>query len=65
MLDLKTGFYFGLAISRSTGSDVGFQEVSGLSAEIGVEEVVSGGENRFKYRLPGIQLSDELLQGQI
>lgn len=54
MPDLKTGFYFGLAISRSTGSDVGFQEVSGLTAEMAVEEVVSGGENRFKYRLPGI-----------
>lgn len=54
MLDLRTGFYFGLAISRSVDSDVGFQEVSGLSAEMAVEEVVSGGENRFKYRLPGV-----------
>jgi len=32
--------------------DVRFQEVSGLSAELGIEEVVEGGENRFSHRLP-------------
>jgi len=32
--------------------DVRFQDVSGLQSEIGVEEVKSGGENRFTYRLP-------------
>jgi phage tail-like protein len=34
------------------GEDAAFQEVSGLSKEFGMEEVVCGGENRFKYRLP-------------
>src|SRR4051794_23136075 len=32
--------------------DVRFQEVSGLTAEIGTEELAVGGENRFTYRLP-------------
>lgn len=32
--------------------DVDFQEVSGLTAELGIEEVVEGGENRFSHRLP-------------
>jgi phage tail-like protein len=61
MLDLRTGFYFSLVISGSNNSDVGFQEVSGLTVEIGVEEVVSGGENRFKYRLPGITTYSNLV----
>jgi|SRR5580658_2847724 phage tail-like protein len=33
-------------------ADTWFQEVSGLSAEIGLEELPVGGENRFVYRLP-------------
>lgn len=32
--------------------DVRFQEVSGMTAEIGIEELPVGGENRFTYRLP-------------
>ena len=32
--------------------DARFQEVSGLTAELGIEEVVEGGENRFSHRLP-------------
>lgn len=32
--------------------DTRFQEVTGLSAELGVEEVAEGGENRFSHRLP-------------
>ncbi len=44
-------FYFKLSFQ---GEDAAFQEVSGISKELGVEEVVSGGENRFKYRLPTI-----------
>ena len=39
-------------ISGVTNNDVKFQDVSGLNAEIGVEEVKSGGENRFSHRLP-------------
>jgi len=49
---LLTGFYFGLRITGGSTNDAAFREVSGLNAEIGIEEVVSGGENRFKYRLP-------------
>ena len=53
MPDYQTGFYFGLTVDGETpGTDAAFQEASGLSVEMGVEEVVSGGENRFKYRLP-------------
>lgn len=55
MPDLQTGFYFSLSVSGDkSDSDAAFQEVSGLSAQLDVEEVVSGGENRFKYRLPSI-----------
>lgn len=44
-------FYFSLQILGDS-SDAAFQEVSGLSKEMGVEDVVSGGGNFFKYRLP-------------
>lgn len=51
--DLQTGFYFSVSISGDSASnDAAFQEVSGLSKELGIEEVTSGGENRFKFRLP-------------
>ena len=33
-------------------NDSKFQDVSGLTAEIGIEEIKSGGENRFSHRLP-------------
>jgi phage tail-like protein len=33
-------------------NDAMFQEVGGLTAEIGVEELMVGGENKFTYRLP-------------
>jgi phage tail-like protein len=32
--------------------DIRFSEVSGLTAEIGTEELLVGGENRFPYSLP-------------
>ena len=32
--------------------DTRFQEVTGLAAELGIEEVAEGGENRFSHRLP-------------
>jgi phage tail-like protein len=35
------------------GTDSHFQEVSGLSAQLEVEPVEEGGENRFSHRLPG------------
>lgn len=42
-------FYFQLSFN---GLDTAFQEVSGIHKELRIEEVVSGGENRFKYKLP-------------
>lgn len=32
--------------------DSGWQEISGLSSELSVEEIHEGGENRFAWRLP-------------
>lgn len=52
------GFYFMLSFK---GEDAAFQEVSGISKELGIEEVVSGGENRFKYRLPTTSSSQNLV----
>jgi len=50
-----SSFYFSVQIKGdSCAVDAAFQEASGLSKEMAVEEVVSGGENRFKYRLPGV-----------
>ncbi|TDK45494.1 phage tail protein [Algoriphagus formosus] len=52
-----TGFHFlvrfeGLLLKYPGIPDIGFQEVGGLSVEIGVEEYAEGGENRFKHRMP-------------
>ncbi|SIO07714.1 phage tail protein [Algoriphagus halophilus] len=52
-----TGFHFlvrfeGLLLKYPAIPDLGFQEVSGLDVEIGVEEYAEGGENRFKHRMP-------------
>ncbi len=52
-----TGFHFlvrfeGLLIKYPGIPDVGFQEVTGLSTEIGIEEYREGGENRYAHRLP-------------
>lgn len=33
-------------------NDMRFQDVSGLTAEMGIEEIQEGGENRFSHRLP-------------
>lgn len=53
-----TGFHFlvrleGLLLKYPGLPDIGFQEVGGLSVEIGVEEYAEGGENRYKHRMPG------------
>lgn len=52
-------FFFSVSVLPSgstTGADAGldssFQEVSGIEAELGTEDVAEGGENRFVYRLP-------------
>jgi len=52
------GFYFMVSLK---GENAAFQEVSGISKELGIEEVVSGGENRFKYRLPTTSSSQNLV----
>src|SRR5687767_15745298 len=41
-----------LDIPGVTDNDVRFQDVSGLTAEMGMEEIPEGGENRFTHRLP-------------
>lgn len=49
------GFHFRVEFGMlpPESNDARFQEVSGLSAELGVEELIEGGENRFSHRLPG------------
>ncbi|NTE05719.1 phage tail protein [Agrobacterium tumefaciens] len=56
--EYAAGFYFELSFK---GEDAAFQEVSGIAKELSVEEVVCGGENRFKYRLPTISSSQNLV----
>ncbi len=47
------GFYFKLSFTGiNSAIDYAFQEASGMSVEMGIEEVSEGGENRFKHRLP-------------
>ncbi len=48
------GFHFQVTFDLEDASenDLRFQEVSGLSAELGSEEIQEGGENRFTHRLP-------------
>ncbi|MFK8006924.1 MAG: phage tail protein [Saprospiraceae bacterium] len=51
-----TSFFFRLSFGDKSDDkqDISFQEASGISHEMSVEEVGCGGENRFKYRLPGV-----------
>lgn len=50
---LPVAFYFKVNIDgASDADDAAFREVGGLEAEIEVETVVEGGENRFVHRLP-------------
>ncbi len=48
------GFHFKVTFGflPQDSSDVRFQEVSGLTSELGIEEITEGGENRFTHRLP-------------
>lgn len=47
-------FYFRLSFSGISGDkDAAFQEASGIATDMETEEVMCGGENRFKYKLPG------------
>lgn len=55
-------FSFKLAFTKIKDKmDAAFQEASGLNVEMGIEEVTSGGENRFKYRLPGVNKFNNLV----
>ena len=60
--DLQPSFYFELDIN-GVAADCAFQEVSGLEKEMDIEEVTSGGENRFRFRLPkGLKSSNLVLK---
>lgn len=54
------GFRFSLAFQNGDGN-AAFQEVSGIEKELNVEEVVCGGENQFKYRLPTVTTYKNLI----
>src|SRR4051812_26668583 len=46
-------FFFKVEFSSTqTNGDNSFQEVSGLTTEIDLEQVPEGGENRFVHQLP-------------
>lgn len=50
---LPVAFHFAVTVDGAAGAeDAAFQEVSGLEAEIEVEPVTEGGENRFIHSLP-------------
>jgi len=44
-------FHFEVEVDGIT--EISFMEVSGLSMETALEELVEGGENQFSHRLPG------------
>jgi len=55
-------FIFQLSFGgKEDNSKIGFQEASGISREMNIEEVGCGGENRFKYRLPGVMKYNNLV----
>ena len=56
--DYPVGFYFSLSFK---GEDAAFKEVLGISQDLEMEEVRGGGENRFKYRLPTVVSSNNLV----
>lgn len=46
-------FYFQLSFSSISGSvDASFKEVSGITMEMGTEEITEGGNNSFKHKVP-------------
>ena len=53
-----SGLRFALILNTATnnsdnqGYDASFQEISGITTEIPVEEIQEGGENRFVHRVP-------------
>ena len=48
-----SAFYFKVVFGTTLGlTDTSFQEVSGIGAEVEVETVSEGGENRYQHKLP-------------
>ena len=46
-------FYFELSFSGVTAkSEAAFKEVSGITMEMGIEEIAEGGVNGYKHRVP-------------
>ena len=61
------GFRFHVEIlgspsSNRMGIESGFQEVSGIKADMAFDKIVSGGENRFAYKVPGRIFYDNNLE---
>jgi phage tail-like protein len=47
------GFYYSVKITGDKAAgDLSFQEASGISVELGIEEFAEGGVNQYKHRLP-------------
>ncbi len=56
------GFYFVVGFnSPNSNLDGKFQEVSGLSNEMGSETVTEGGESRFQWQLPTVSKPSNLV----
>jgi len=56
------GFYFVVGFnSPDSNMDGKFQEVSGLSHEMGTETVTEGGESRFQWQLPTVSKPSNLV----
>lgn len=51
--NLPVAFYFKLSFSGISRSvDASFKEVSGITMEMGTEEITEGGNNSFKHKVP-------------
>lgn len=61
---LPTSFYFRLEFSGpDMAADNAFQEASGLSVELEIEELREGGQNMYKHRFPtGAKYSNLVLR---
>jgi len=57
-INYPVSFYFELSFE---GEDAAFQSATGISKELVLEEVISGGENRFTYGLPTISKNENLV----
>ena len=54
-------FHFAVWFPDMPLADTSFQEVSGLAAQMDVETVVEGGENRFVHQLPKAMKAQRLV----